>query len=153
MKCPSCGAESAGAFCPVCGTKIKSTSTCTDCGMEFTGRYCPFCGAPANKTTDASQQKTEYQQPNNTWEQPRQQTYQQPHIIINNNQTAVYDKRTKNKWIAFLLCLFLGPAGIHKFYEGRIGMGLLYLFTGGLFGIGVIIDLITLLFKPDYYLQ
>ena len=26
--------------------------------------------------------------------------------------------------------------GAHKFYEGKIGMGVLYIFTGGLFGIG-----------------
>ena len=57
----------------------------------------------------------------------------------------------KNKWISFLLCLFLGPLGIHKFYEGRVLLGLLYLFTMGLFGIGVLIDLIILLFKPNPY--
>ena len=37
----------------------------------------------------------------------------------------------KNKWVAFLLCLFLGYLGIHKFYEGRILLGVVYLFTGG----------------------
>ena len=36
----------------------------------------------------------------------------------------------KNKWVAFLLCLFLGYLGIHKFYEGRILLGVVYLFTG-----------------------
>ena len=57
----------------------------------------------------------------------------------------------KNKWVSFLLCLFLGYLGIHKFYEGRVLMGILYLFTGGLFGIGIIVDLIVLLFKPNPY--
>ena len=38
-----------------------------------------------------------------------------------------------------------------KFYEGKIGMGILYLFTAGFFGIGVLIDFITLLFKPNPY--
>lgn len=57
----------------------------------------------------------------------------------------------KNKWISFLLCLFLGVLGIHKFYEGRILLGILYLCTGGIFGIGVVIDLIILLFKPNPY--
>ena len=41
----------------------------------------------------------------------------------------------KSKWAAFFLCLFLGLIGAHKFYEGKIGMGVLYIFTGGLFGI------------------
>lgn len=57
----------------------------------------------------------------------------------------------KSKWVSFFLCLFLGPLGIHKFYEGRVLLGLLYLFTMGLFGVGVIIDLIVLLFKPNPY--
>lgn len=57
----------------------------------------------------------------------------------------------KNKWVAFLLCVFLGYLGIHKFYEGRILLGLLYLFTGGLFTIGVIIDAVVLFFKPLHY--
>lgn len=57
----------------------------------------------------------------------------------------------KNKWISFLLCLFLGVLGIHKFYEGKVLLGILYLCTVGLFGIGVIIDLIVLFFKPNPY--
>lgn len=57
----------------------------------------------------------------------------------------------KSKWVSFFLCLFLGCLGIHKFYEGRVLLGILYLFTGGIFGIGVIVDLIVLLFKPNPY--
>lgn len=57
----------------------------------------------------------------------------------------------KSKWISFFLCLFLGYLGIHKFYEERILLGIVYLCTAGLFGIGVIIDLIVLLFKPNPY--
>lgn len=50
----------------------------------------------------------------------------------------------KRKWVSFFLCLFLGYLGIHKFYEGRVLLGILYLCTGGILGIGVIIDLIIL---------
>lgn len=42
----------------------------------------------------------------------------------------------------FLITLFGGPFGIHKFAEGKMGMGFLYLFTCGLFGIGWMIDVI-----------
>jgi len=57
----------------------------------------------------------------------------------------------KNKWVSFFLCLFLGVFGIHKFYENRILLGIVYLLTGGLLGVGVLIDLIILLFKPNPY--
>ena len=87
---------------------------------------------------------------------------EQPSIVINNANTNTNSNvnaniaaglgiRTRNKWVAFFLCLFLGYFGAHKFYEGKIGMGILYLFTCGLFGIGWLIDCIALLFKPNPY--
>ena len=50
----------------------------------------------------------------------------------------------KKKMTALLLCIFLGGIGGHLFYVGRIGKGILYLCTGGLCAIGVIIDLISI---------
>jgi TM2 domain-containing membrane protein YozV len=44
-------------------------------------------------------------------------------------------------FIAYLIWLFLGIIGGHRFYFGHIGLGLLYLFTAGLFGIGWFVDL------------
>ncbi len=57
----------------------------------------------------------------------------------------------KSKWVAFLWCLFFGAFGLHKFYEGKFLLGIVYFFTGGLFGIGVFFDLIALFFKPNPY--
>ena len=57
----------------------------------------------------------------------------------------------KNKWVALVLCYFFGIFGAHKFYEGRKSLGLLYLFTFGLFSIDWLVDLIVLLFKPNPY--
>jgi restriction system protein len=51
----------------------------------------------------------------------------------------------KKKWVAFVLCFLLGIMGAHYFYVGRFGRGLLYLFTGGLFAIGWIVDLFVIL--------
>ena len=51
----------------------------------------------------------------------------------------------KSQLIALLLCIFLGGLGIHRFYLGYTGMGLIYLFTVGLFGIGWLIDTILLI--------
>ena len=51
---------------------------------------------------------------------------------------------TKSKGVAYLLWFFLGLLGVHKFYVNKIGMGVIYLLTFGLFGIGWFIDLFTL---------
>jgi restriction system protein len=51
----------------------------------------------------------------------------------------------KKKWTAFMLCLFLGVFGAHRFYVGKIGTGIIYLFTMGVGLFGVIIDLVSIL--------
>ena len=56
-----------------------------------------------------------------------------------------------NKWIALLLCVFLGYLGIHRFYEGKIWTGILWLCTLGLCGVGVVIDAILIVMKPGHY--
>ncbi len=51
----------------------------------------------------------------------------------------------KNKDTALLLCIFGGALGLHQFYVGKIGKGLLYLCTFGLFTIGWVIDIFSIL--------
>lgn len=113
-------------FCKHCGAKIPEAAV-----------ICTYCGCQVEQI-----QHTE-----------------QPSIVINNANTNANTNvnagrpyaKAKNKWVAFLLCLFLGYLGAHKFYEGKIGMGIIYLFTVGLFGIGCLVDCIVLLFKPNPY--
>lgn len=118
-------------------TTSENTKFCSECGQKIAAKavICPHCGCQVAKPESA------------------------PNITINNSNqnqnnqaaNAALARHMKNKWVAVLLCIFLGAIGGHKFYEGKIGMGILYLFTGGLLGIGVIVDLITLLFKPNPY--
>lgn len=51
----------------------------------------------------------------------------------------------KNKTVALLLCIFGGMYGLHNFYVGKVGKGVAYIFTFGLFGIGWIVDIITII--------
>lgn len=45
-------------------------------------------------------------------------------------------------WVRVLVTFFLGGFGVHKFADRKIGMGILYLLTGGIFGIGWLVDTI-----------
>lgn len=116
-------------FCKFCGEKIPEDAVmCIHCGRQV------------------EQLKSE-----------------QPQVVINNSNTNTNTNTNvnrnygtsrggqKNKWVALLLCIFLGYLGAHKFYEGKILLGIVYLCTFGLFGIGWLIDCISLLFKPNPY--
>ena len=52
---------------------------------------------------------------------------------------------TKSWVITLILLLLLGGVGGHRFYVGKVGTGILYLFTGALFGIGWLVDFIKIL--------
>ena len=120
------------------------TIYCSTCGQQIAkvARACPFCGAPVYQNL------------------PREVPQQ---IIINNSNNANTVQagygygpvpaglRAKDKWIALLLWFFLGFVGAHKFYEGKILMGIVYILTVGLFGIGWVVDFFVLLFKPNPY--
>jgi len=63
---------------------------------------------------------------------------------LRNFQMIYASKRKNPSDILLLTCLgLIWIAGIHRFVLGQVGMGLLYLFTGGFCWIGTIIDLIN----------
>jgi len=63
---------------------------------------------------------------------------------MNRNAAQRYTPGPIDYTAAWILLTFLGLLGIHRFYMGKWGTGLLYLFTAGLFGVGLIYDFWTL---------
>lgn len=51
-------------------------------------------------------------------------------------------QKEEDKLIDLLICFFLGGLGVHRFLKGYTLSGILWLCTVGLFGVGVIIDVI-----------
>ena len=67
-------------------------------------------------------------------------------IILTSKYVAPEVPADTKDWLTtFLLCFFLGGLGVHRFYVGKIGTGILYLLTAGLFGIGYLVDFIKIL--------
>jgi TM2 domain-containing membrane protein YozV len=56
------------------------------------------------------------------------------------------NKSLKSYAATLILAVLLGIVGGHRFYVGKVGTGLLFLFTVGFFGIGWIIDIFTVAF-------
>ncbi len=141
--------------CPECGSEISDTArNCPRCGYSFEKmKFCKFCG---EKIPEDSVVCTKCGR-------QVENAVQSGGITINNaaNSTAnsnIQDipkvQKRVDKVVALIICICLGWCGIHKFYEGKVGMGIVYIFTFGLFGIGWIVDIITIAMKPNpYYVQ
>jgi TM2 domain-containing membrane protein YozV len=54
------------------------------------------------------------------------------------------DVSKRNRLVTLLLCFFLGWGGGHRFYVGKIGTGILMLFTMGGFGMWYFLDLVMI---------
>lgn len=116
-------------FCSSCGEKLSpSAAFCPACGTEINRGYVRKQAIPkepivVNVVTNNS------------------------NVNTNNNDTFYHDYYPyKSRWAAFFLCFFLGEFGIHRFYVGKVGTGIIWLLTFGFYGLGWFIDTLMTLF-------
>ncbi len=151
MNCSLHSEKEATGTCTYCGNFF-----CSDCLVDVKGRN--YCRAHVSEALSIQQQP---QQPNIVINNANNNSNSNYNVNSNSNYNVnsnynsgpEYMVSPKSRLVSLLLCFFLGGIGIHRFYAGKIGTGILYIFTAGLFGIGVLVDFILILigsFKDSY---
>ena len=123
--CPSCGAPMNGDVCEYCGHKNEQPKDKKKATINI--------NISSTVTNNSSSATTRVVNSTNGIPNVNAATF------ITNAVPA-----GKSKIVTLLLCIFLGYLGVHRFYTGKIGTGIIYLFTAGIFGIGWIVDIITI---------
>lgn len=100
---------------------MPPTKYCTVCGtqLDATNHFCSACGANQDKVNTNKD-------------------------MVSPRISKPYEISEKSGLATFLLCFFLGTLGIHRFYVGKIGTGILMLLTSGGLGIWYLYDLICI---------
>jgi TM2 domain-containing membrane protein YozV/ribosomal protein L32 len=127
--CPQCGAPNApgSSECKYCGEVFAANTASAGQGFQKpAGQQPPF---QQNQNQQPPYHQQAYQNPGAQQTSPYQQ-------MINEGISPAWP--IKSKIAAGLLGIFLGGLGIHKFYMGKIGMGILYLLFSWTFIPGLI---------------
>lgn len=122
--------------CPNCGVLVDDGDT-----------QCRYCGHTMN--TSYQQPPNNAQQPHQPPPPPNQQQYRPQYNPQYQHYTPPYSTqqyppgmyRNINKTTAGILAILLGGIGVHKFYMGKIGLGIVYIIFC-LSGIPAIIGLV-----------
>lgn len=105
-------------ICPQCGAPAQNgATTCQYCGAAIPAE------APAAAAQGAAQQNAAPSQPVIIVQSAPQQQAQPQTVYVQEDPRKSWP--IKNKIVAGILALLLGGIGVHKFYLGQIGMGVL----------------------------
>ena len=123
---------------------------CPSCGAPMNGDVCEYCGhkneqpqAKEKSTINISISSTVTNNSSSATTRVVNNTNGIPNFDVSKFVNSVIPSG-KSKMVTLILCIFLGYFGVHRFYTGKIGTGIIYLFTAGIFGIGWIVDIITI---------
>lgn len=115
IRCKTCGARSF--------KKINNdTYECNYCGFQIRKKYIREEYLKEEDKTDKNEEISE--------------------IKIEEKLANAHKEKKNFIIVKLMICMFLGYLGIHKFMEGKIASGLLYFFTYGFFGFGIIFDIV-----------
>ena len=146
MQCSKHPQTNAQGICTYCGKPF-----CAECLVEVKGRmYCKddlgnvideakasALAAPTiNITNDNSSFASNINKSINT--------NKNTNANANINAGYGYRRSSKSKILALILCVFFGYFGAHRFYVGKTGTGVIWLFTVGMFSIGWVVDIVAI---------
>ena len=106
---------------------------CDSCGSKKyikteDGYKCEYCGSIQDVIIQS---------------EPEVKSIDESDNIKDSHEPMQFNVEQKSLLIRLIMCIVVGYFGVHKFMEGKIFLGIAYIFTGGLFGIGLLVDVIN----------
>ena len=129
---------------------------CPRCGAPLEGATCSYCGYVEPQETQNSRMENGYVNPqdvnnNNGYANPQGANNNGYGTEVFTNSVPVYPNQQyaeacspKSKMLALVLCFLVGYLGIHRFYVGKYGTGIVWFVTAGCFGFGWVVDIIMI---------
>ena len=128
---------------------------CPRCGAPLEGATCSYCGYVEPQETQNSRMENGYVNPqdvnNNGYANPQGANNYGDGTEVFTNSVPVYPNQQyaeacspKSKMLALVLCFLVGYLGLHRFYVGKYGTGIVWFVTAGCFGFGWVVDIIMI---------